>query len=209
MTPPIRGTGTAVILLLLAALAGCAPFSLVTPERRTVGGAISVEPGMRWNRMEMAPYQGRVEVWTLDGPLLNSLVFFTGVPDGEPLFVSRALASDPKQEKPPVFRSAMNPLEIEELFTATIARNFRTAIVSATNLRPAEVAGTPGFRFETRFVGRDEVERAGVFVGTVRGGKLYGAWFQGARLHYYERYVPEVEKMAASARLVGEAASAR
>ena len=204
---PIRILAVPILLALL--LGACAPFSLITPQRQTVGDVISVEPGMRWNKMEMSPYQGKVEVWTIDGPILNVLVFFTGVPDGEPLFVSRALAASAQQEKPPVFRAKMNPLEIQELFDATIARNFRTSIIESHNLKPAEVAGAPGFRFETRFVGRDEVERSGVFLGTVRGGKLYGAWFQGARLHYFDRYVPEVEKMAASARLVGEAAAAR
>jgi hypothetical protein len=195
-----------VAALLLAA---CAPFALVTPQRQTVAGVISVEPGIRWNRVEMSPYQGRVEVWTLDGLALNALVFFAGVSDGEPLFVSRSLAASPQQEQPPVFRSSMNPLEIQELFDATVARNFRTSIIESRNLKPVEVAGVPGFRFEARFIGRDEVERSGVFLGTVRGGKLFGAWFQGARLHYFHRYVPEVERMAASARLVGEAAAAK
>lgn len=197
------------LLLAAAMLASCAPYTLVAPQRQTVGGVISVEPGMRWNKLEMSPYQGKVEVWTLDGLALNSLVFFTGVPDGEPLFVSRSLAASGQQEKPPVFRANMNPLEIQELFDATIARNFRTSIIESRNLKPVEVAGAPGFRFETRFVGRDEVVRSGVFLGTVRGGRLYGAWFQGARLHYFQRYVPEVESMAASARLVGEAAATR
>lgn len=197
------------LLLAAATLAACAPYTLVTPQRQTVGGVISVDPGIRWNKVEFAPYQGKVEVWTLDGLALNSLVFFTGVADGEPLFVSRSLAASGAQEKPPVFRADMNPLEIQELFDATIARNFRTSIIESQSLKPVEVAGVPGFRFETRFVGRDEVVRSGVFLGAVRGGRLYGAWFQGARLHYFQRYVPEVEKMAASARLVGEAAAAR
>ena len=203
----VRNFGALLVAAIV--LAACAPFTLVTPQRQTVGGVISVEPGMRWNKLEISPYQGKVEVWTLDGLALNSLLFFTGVPDGEPLFVSRSLAASGQQEKPPVFRANMNPLEIQELFDATIARNFRTSIIESQGLKPVEVAGVPGFRFETRFVGRDEVVRSGVFLGTVRGGKLYGAWFQGARLHYFQRYVPEVEKMAASARLVGEAATAR
>jgi len=63
-----------------------------------------------------------------------------------------------------------------------------------------------GFRFETRLVGRDEVERDGVFVGTIRNQKLYGAWFQGAKLHYFHRYLPEFDRMVTSAQLVGEAA---
>lgn len=64
----------------------------------------------------------------------------------------------------------------------------------------------PSPSFSSFFPGRDEVERDGVFVGTVRSGKLYGAWFQGARLHYYERYLSEFDGIVTSAQLLGEAA---
>lgn len=191
--------------LALLLLAGCAQFVLVSPERQTVGGVISVAPGLKWNKMTMSAYQGKIEVWTLDGPALNTLVFFTGVPDGEPLFTRREGAAG-QQEKPPVFRATMNPVEIQELLEATAARFFRTTIAEGRNLKPVPIANGQGFRFETRLLGRDEVERDGVFVGTVRGGKLYGAWFQGAKLHYFQRYVPEFDRLVASAQLVGEAA---
>jgi hypothetical protein len=194
-----------VIALALLLVAGCAPFVLVNPERQTVGGVISVAPGMKWNRMTMSPYRGNVEVWTLDGPALNTLLFLTGVPDGEPLFTRDAGAAQ-QQEKPPVFRATMNPVEIQELLEATAARYFQTTLAEGRNLKPIPIANGQGFRFETRLVGRDEVERAGVFVGTVRSGKLYGAWFQGAKLHYFERYLPEFDRLVASAQLVGEAA---
>ena len=189
------------------AVAGCAPLVLVQPERQTVGGVISVQPGIKWNKLTMSGYRGNVEVWTLDGPALNTLLFFTGVPDGEPLF-TRAAGAAPaaQQEKPAVFRSTMNPVEVQELLEATMARNFQTTIAEARNLKPAPVANGQGFRFETRYIGRDEVEREGVFVGTIRNGKLYGAWFQGAKLHYFKRYLPEFDQMVASAQLVGDAA---
>jgi hypothetical protein len=145
-----------------------------------------------------------VEVWTLDGPGLNTLLFFTGVPDGEPLFTRATGAA--QQEKPAVFRSTMNPVEVQELLEATMARYFQSTIAEARNLKPAPVANGQGFRIETRLVGRDEVERDGVFVGTIRNGKLYGAWFQGAKLHYFKRYLPEFDRMVASAQLVGDAA---
>lgn len=191
--------------LAILLLAGCAPFALVSPERQTVGDVISVQPGLRWNKMNNHNYEGKVEAWTLDGPVLNTLLFFTGVPDGEPLFTRRGAGSG-QQEKPPVFKASMNPIEIQELLEATIARHFQTTLAEGRNLKPVPIADGKGFRFETRLVGRDEVERAGVFVGTIRNKKLYGAWFQGAKLHYYDRYVPEFDRILGSARLVGEAA---
>jgi hypothetical protein len=188
-------------------LGGCVTaFSLVPPERQTVGDVISVQPGMKWNKVNGHNYQGKVEVWTLDGPTLNTLVFFTGVPDGEPLFTRRVMGGG-QCENPPVFKASMNPVEIQELLEATVARFFQTTIAEGRNLKPVPIAEGKGFRFETRLVGRDEVERDGVFVGMIRNQKLYGAWFQGAKLHYYDRYLPEFDRMLASARLVGTAAA--
>jgi hypothetical protein len=89
---------------------------------------------------------------------------------------------------------------------ATVVRTFQTSMVEGHDVKAVPVASGCGFRFETRMVGRDEVERDGVFVGTIRNKKLYGAWFQGAKLHYFGRYLPEFENVVASAQLVGEAA---
>lgn len=203
---PSSPTLRVIPFLAILLLGGCAPFEIVNPQRQTVGDVISVQPGMKWNKITNHNYAGRVEAWTLDGPTLNTLLFFTGVPDDEPLFTRRAMGGG-QQEKPPVFKASMNPVEIQELLEATIARYFQTTLAEGRNLKPVAIADGKGFRFETRMVGRDEVERAGVFVGTIRNKKLYGAWFQGAKLHYFDRYLPEFDQMVASARLVGEAAS--
>ena len=195
-----------IILLLTLLLAGCVtPYAIVNPERQTVGDVISVQPGVKWNKVGFSGYEGNVEVWTIDGPQLNTLVFFTGVRDGEPLFTRRT-ANPEQQEKPPVFRATMNPLEVQELLEATVARFFQTTLAEGRNLNPETIAEGRGFRFETRLVGRDEVERLGIFVGTIRNKKLYGAWFQGARLHYFKRYEPEFDRLVKSAKLVGDAA---
>lgn len=191
------------VVAALAMFSACVPYTLIAPERQTVGGTISVQTGLKWNKVAMPAFGGKVEAWTLDGPALNTLMFFTGVPDGEPLFWRTAGAS--QQEKPPVFRATMNPFEVRELLDATVARFFQTTIAESRNLKPEAVANGQGFRFETRMIGRDEVERDGVFVGTIRGGKLYGAWFQGAKLHYFNRYLPEFDRIVGSAQLVGDA----
>ncbi|HWQ37420.1 MAG TPA: hypothetical protein VNM24_02245 [Burkholderiales bacterium] len=196
----------AIALLAALLLASCATtYSLVEPARHTVRNVLSVEPGMKWNKMGSSGLQGNVEVWTLDGPALNTLVFFTGVNDGEPLLASRAIGHK-QEEKPPVFHSTMNPLEIQELMQAAMARHFQSTLAETHNLRTQAVAETKGFRFQTRLVGRDEVERHGVFAGAVSKGKLYGLWFQGAKLHYFDRYLPEYERILASAKLIGPAA---
>ncbi len=199
-------TRIAIILLSVVLLSGCVTrYTLVEPQRQTVGEVISVQPGMKWNKVAYSSFEGHLEVWTLDGPQLNTLVFFTGVPDGEPLFTRRTRNPE-KQEKPPVFHANMNPVEIQELLEATVARFFQTTLAEGRNLNFETIADGRGFRFETRLVGRDEVERVGIFVGTIRNQKLYGAWFQGARLQYFHRYEPEFNSLIKSAKLVGAAA---
>jgi len=200
-----------LVLLLAAMLAGCAPYSLVKPDRQTLGGALSVEPGMEWNRVQLADIEGKIEMWTLDGPALNRLIFFEGVGDGEPLFKPRSGSggSAKKDEKLAVFRDTMNPFEVQELVHATIARNFQTTIVECRNLKPVQFGDGSGFRFDTKFTARDEVDRRGVFVATVRGSRLYGVWFFGAGSHYFDRYLPEFKRLVDSAQIVGTAAAAK
>lgn len=190
-----------LILSLLLLLTACVtPYALVEPRRQAVQEQFTVEPGSGWNRVGRPGFEGEVELWTRDGPALNTLLFVPGVGDDQPLFARAKGPGAPAGEKPPVYRHGMTPLEIDELFRASVALSFDTAIVATTNLRPATLGGVDGFRFETRMLGQDEVERHGVAIGAVRDGRLYLLWFQGARLHYYERFLPEVERLFASLR---------
>lgn len=195
-----------LLLLSLTILGGCEGYSLIKPEQQNVNGALLVKPGMEWNKPGSLNIEGKIQVWTLDGTVLNRLTFFEGVGDGEALFKLRSAKQD---ENPPVFRSNMNPIDIQELVQATVARNFQTTIVECRNLKPVQFAGGPGFRFDTKFTARDEVDRKGAFVGTVRGGKLYALWFFGAGSHYFDRYLPEFNRLADSAQIVGTVAAAK
>jgi hypothetical protein len=191
----------AILILSLLLLSACVtPYALVEPRRQTVQEQFTVEPGSGWNRVGRPGFEGQVELWTRDGTALNTLLFVPGIGDDQPLFARARGPAAPAGEKPPVYRRSMTALEIDELFRASVALSFDTAIVATTHLRPATLGGVDGFRFETRMLGQDEVERHGVAIGAVRDGKLYLLWFQGARLHYYERFLPEVERLFASVR---------
>ena len=69
----IRGLIVAALTLLLAACASGGP--LVTPGRTTAGGNLSIEAGMEWTRMGGM----REQLWTIDGPQLNSLHLISSV----------------------------------------------------------------------------------------------------------------------------------
>jgi len=193
--------GPLLALLLLSACA--APYVLVGPGRQDVAGALSVAPAMSWNRVAAPPFAGAVEGWTQDGQALDSLVFIAGAADGEPLLqLAKREKGAPTAELAP-FRSRMSAIDVAELFQATLARVHATPLVEITAVLPATLGGVPGFRFEIRYVGRDDVERSGTGIGAVRGGRLYLLWFEGTRLNYHARYLPEFERIAASVRFIG------
>jgi hypothetical protein len=191
--------------LLALSLAACQPFVLVPPGKgHELRNVVEVDVGRPWNRMNpQAPgaEQGPVEVWTIDGGDLDSLILFLGVDSGSPLFVrsSERLKGDPL----PPFRHTMGPNEVMELFEATFARVFQSPLVDAGALAPATVAGQPGFRFEYTFTGKDSVDRKGVAAGTIRAERLYLLTFTGTRIYHFGAYRAEAEAIFASARFIG------
>jgi hypothetical protein len=194
-----RRAGAALVALLLSACA--TNYALVEPGRHRVAGALTVAPSLAWNRVEAPRWGGPVEVWTQDGEALDRLVFVAGVADGETLLPPAGGGRDTTGWHPAPFHREMTGIEVAELFRATLARVHRTPLVETTAVGPATLDGVAGFRFELRFVGRDEVERAGIGVGAIRDGRLYLLWLEGARLDDYARWLPEFERIVASARL--------
>ena len=69
------------LLVLLAACASGGP--LVTPGRTTAGGDLSIDAGMEWTRMGGI----REQLWTIDGPQLNSLHLISSVREREFIFL--------------------------------------------------------------------------------------------------------------------------
>lgn len=181
---------TAFLALLPAA---CAQYTLVGPGRTTAPGGVSVEPGVAWNRASgSAP-----EVWTMDGMLLDEVIFLGGVPDGRPL----ALMGGASRDNLAPFRSTMTANEVMDLYEASWSSLAKTSVTETSNLRPAKLGGVDGFRFDARYTGANEVETQASVVGAVQGGKLYLIIYQGARLHYFAAHLPDFERLVQSIRL--------
>ncbi len=193
----------AAIIALVLLVAGCAPYVLVQPQRVTVKNALSVEPDIAWNKINQQDISGRsdAEIWTADGPLLNSLTFFAGVEDGKPLYVQTA--EQEKRDKLPAFRSSMTPTEVMELVESTYAKISQSALTRTRGLRPAKFAGKDGFRFDMTYVGKDEVDREVTAAGTVHEGRLYMIIYQGTRLYHHGLRQAQAERVIQSARLLG------
>jgi hypothetical protein len=181
-------------------LAACQPFTLVPPQTASVAKAsLSVTPTVAWNKQTtVSGLHSSAEVWTLDGPILSQVTFFGPIKDGETLIrpITRA------ETKPPLFKSGMLPQDVVEFVEKSYRVQSGSPVFTITNLKPAQFGGEQGFQFDFDFVTRDEVRRKGRAAGAIRSGQLYLIIYEAAAVHYFERGLPEVDKLIGSARIL-------
>lgn len=184
------------IMALLAA--GCARYDLVDADRVSIAGAYTVDPQIRWSRRRT----GNLETWTVDGPLLQEVIFVTGLEEGDKLFPRGTFLDRRRDRHTPSFRGGMTAIEILEMFEASLSQGVAVNI-ETRNLRPARFGSWPGFRFEFDFVRDDGLERQGFAVGAVRDGRLHMIVYSGVRLHFYPTHKDDVERLIRSIRAEG------
>jgi hypothetical protein len=191
--------------LLLAACvggtgeAGLQYYRLIRPGPQDVArGSMNVAPTIGWNR---APRAGsdiqKEEDWTLNGPLLDGIVFIGGLEDGKRIVRQRSKAD----RKVPDFRSDMSPQDVAAMIESLYRIRAGSTEFHMTGLVPRTFLGRPGFQIDYQRVGGDEVERSGRAVGAIIDGRLYLALFDAARMHYFNAALPEFERIVESARL--------
>ena len=194
---------------LILPLAGCSTvgsdvdrgvYQLVRVKTVNVGnGSVSVTPPRPWNKQRRLFFDSLrwVEDWTLNGPLLDSMMFVTALPNGEYLVRQRRR----EDRQVPKFESDMSAPEIASMLETAYrvrggAVDFRTL-----GLTPRQFLGYPGFQFDYEHLDGDEVWRRGRTVGAVIGGRLYLIMYDAARSHYYANALPDFEAIVANARL--------
>ena len=201
--------------LILAALAlgvaGCSStgggggfgsdyYSLVRVRSVQVGdGSMAVTAPRPWNRTrQIISFDNirQIEDWTLNGPLLDSISFVTGLPGNRELIRQRRT----EDRQVPKFRSDMTAPEI----TAMLETFFRVRAGSVdfrtTALQPRQFLGANGFQWDYEHLDSDELWRKGRAVGAVINGKLYLILFDAARSHYFANSIGDFEAIVASAR---------
>ena len=179
---------------------GFSNYSLVRVQRVKVGdGKLLVTPPRSWNRHHPILFEDvrSVEDWTLNGPLLDTMSFVTGLRSGKSLVRQRRTAS----KQVPAFRSNMTPPEIAAMIESLYrvrggAVDFRTL-----SLQPRPFLGANGFQLDFEHLDDDELWRRGRAVGAVINGELYLILLDAAKSHYYEAVLPDFEAVVASARL--------
>jgi len=180
-----------ILAAVALALGGCANgFSLVAGERAQIGSTMSIAPGGIWNRQIL----GNNEIWTLDGPALQTLRFVAGAAEGEPMMPRPNATFNEPQKDAPKFHDNMTPPEVAELLVATFtqlgANNTETK-----GLKPAKFGADDGFRFEISYAARSGLECQGFAVGRIKDKKLYMAIYTAPKLFFFERDRGRVEHM--------------
>jgi hypothetical protein len=180
------------IVVIAASIGGCSLsfYDPLEPTRVEVAGFYTVDPQIQWSRGKGQ----HIEIWTVDGPLLESIRFFDARAHGDTLLVP-----GPDQTLPE-FEKDMKASDVQEFVVDTISATGASR-VEAYNLRPWDFGALSGFRFELKYVNQDGLEHDAFAVGAISDEKLYLILYAGTRRYYYPKYRGFAEAIVASVRL--------
>lgn len=183
------------MLLAGLALAGCEPFTLVEDKPITVG-AFSVQPQMAWSSGRTN--QSNVDMWTVDGLALNSLIFFSDIKSGEPLM--ELPNTDKKDTRS--YSSTMLPDEVAELvgyyLTHTGSRELKLG-----PMQPVHLGSQQGFRFDATYVTDGGLKMKAMAIFAQPNGKLDLMLFYAPEEYYYGHLAGPVEHLFETATVSG------
>ena len=187
----------AVALLAASCASMRSAYRAVDPGVRTIGNTYTVEPRVTWSRSFFSTISPRFEMWTIDGVGLETLRFYTGIPEGEPL-----ISGGTNQERRPRFRAAMTTAEVSEL----VAETLFGSPYPPRNVRPAPFGGVDGFRFEVSYATTGGMKREAIVAGAVVDKRLHVIAYEGTALYHFAKYRDEAEHIVQSVRLKPAAA---
>lgn len=206
----IRNVKIVAAAMLLPAVAGCSTMGAGTIDRgvyqlvgvRTVSvgnGSVLVAPPRPWNKQRRLFFDSLrwVEDWTLNGPLLDSMMFVTALPDRRRLVQQRGT----EERQVPRFRSDMLAPEIASMLESAYRVRGGAVEFETLGLQPRQFLGHPGFQFDFEHLDTDEVRRRGRAVGAVINGRLYLVMLDAARSHYFQNALADFEAVVTNARL--------
>lgn len=184
----------------VALSAGCASIEAVEGER-ILAGRLVVTTGQPWNRIRAKDDKQPYDTWTQHGFTLDQLRLWPGIASGEPLVAALPPpAAGQRAARVPTFRAGMSADQIANLFEVLYAMD--GSQVRLTRLDAARFGGERGLRLEFSVVRqRDDVQMASVAWVAVRQDRLYAVAYTAPRLAFFDRGLPEVEALAASARI--------
>lgn len=181
----------AIVLALL--LVACAGGPLVTQGTQRIGSDLSIDAGMEWTRSTGM----REQLWTIDGPQLNSLHLIPGVREREFIFLGQRQTR--RRPDGAFYHRGMRPDELRDL----IADGMRAAgavNVVTSNLRPANFGGREGLRFEMAMDNEAGLKYRAMAAAFEHDKGLALALFYAPAEYYYPRDEAKVGAMLDSLR---------
>ncbi len=188
-----------IVVFALGTLTGCIPtYSLVRPDDVSViKGALAIKPTVPWNKVPSVAARTKwEESWTLNGPLLDRVVYVAGLPDGKAIVTQRKK----DDQKVPEFRATMSPQDLASMLEASY-RVAGVTVFKVEGLKPAQFLGGGGLSLDYSYAPSDGMSKRGRCVMRVVNGKLYLMNLDGASSHYFDAVAPEFDRMVASANL--------
>ncbi len=189
--------------LLIAAALLIAPGSAMAHRLIDANEAVTVArsdmavvPQIEWNRISQRP-GSNAERWTLDGELLNDVLFFGEVASGDTLFreVNR-------REMPlPQFASDMLLVDLPDFVESSLRIAKGSSTFTTTSVEPTQFLGQGGVRFEFETLGSDDLLRKGIAVATIIDGELFMMLYEAPSLYFFDRNRADFEQLVSSAHL--------
>lgn len=179
----------ALLACLLALLAGCSTGGpLVSPGTTTAGGRLTIDAGMEWTRMSGF----RDQLWTIDGPQLNSLHLISNVREREFIFLGERQTR--RRPDGAFYHRGMRADELRDLIVDGM-RAAGAVNVSTSNLRPASFGGREGLRFEMAMDNEAGLEYRAMAAAFEHEKGLALALFYAPAEYYYPRDEAKVSAM--------------
>ncbi len=187
--------------LLLALVLFCLPVGASAHRLIDANEAVSVArsdltivPTIEWNRISQRPGRN-AERWTLDGELLNDVLFFAEVENGDTLFreVNR------RETPMPEFSNSMLLVDLPDYLESSLRIAKGVATFEVTSVEPVTFLGQNSVRFEFSTLGADDLNRRGIAVATIIEGELFMMLYEAPSIYYFDRNRGDFEQLVASA----------
>lgn len=177
----------------LAFAAACAEMPKEVPAGVYGEGGYSVTLERAWTQMPERFGGTSASFLTYDGPQLNQVHLMT-------IAAGEGILKEPRTEDQtiPTFRAGMTSLELVELVTQSVT-SFGLQNVTAANVRPATLASSEGVGFDFTAVTGSGLRMKGSAIAAEANGALDLMLYLAPEMHYYDAYLPEVERIFTSA----------
>ena len=186
-------------LIALGLLAGCTTFSKApATEVQQIGGVFSVQPTVVWS----VASKGNNQTWTINGPALDAVAFFTNIKGGSPfranLNDAAAVSTPPADNSAPKFSTDMTATDVVDLYESELVDQGYSQI-EIRRLRPHQISGRDAFRFEYSAFNSGGLAKKGMVIGLIDAEKgLNLVVYEAAAEHYYDASLPAAEGILAS-----------